>query len=360
MVVSYFPKLSETFILNQVIDLLELGHDVRIYAVKKEDDLVHDAFVDFKLAERVIYHDDSKSKKQDFFSKYSFDIILCHFGHRGYLGYELKQKYAINAPLFTIFHGVDMSCNLDNDIHLYDNLFNYLDLALPICNHWREKLVGLGYDAHQIRVHYLGVDCQAFDFKERHYKEGETIQFLTCARFIEKKGIEYAIKAFASIAQKYTNIEYNIIGDGPLMALMKELILKLEVSDKIHLLGSKTQAEVRELMQSSHILLAPSVTSSDGDKEGIPVSMMEAMAVGMPIISTYHSGIPELVQDGITGLLVEEKNVIALAEKIKYLILHPELWPKMGKAGRKQIVENFNSKKQAKNLVKIFYEFLNK
>lgn len=360
LVVSYFPKLSETFILNQVIGLLDLGHNVQIYAVKKEDDLVHDAFYAYKLSERVIYHNDSIIEKKRFFSKTCFDIVLCHFGHRGYLGHELIQTYAINAPLFTIFHGVDMSTNVDANPHLYDKLFSYLDLALPISSYWKNKLIGLGYSPEKIRVQYLGVDCDVFQFQPRLRSPGQPTRFITIARFIEKKGIEYGLRAFAQVAQENERVEYILIGDGPLQASIKELIDRLGIADKVQLLGSRTQLEVIELIKNAHILLAPCVTATDGDKEGIPVSMMEAMATGLPVISTYHSGIPELVQDGVTGFLVDEKNVTKLSEKMKYMTGHPEIWPIMGKAGRDRVVDMFNHKKQNERLIEVFNEFISK
>ena len=105
-------------------------------------------------------------------------------------------------------------------------------------------------------------------------------------------------------------------------------------------MGWKDQHEVIEILNEASIMLAPSITSKDGDREGIPVGLMEAMAVGLPVVSTYHSGIPELVKDGISGFLVPERDVDALAQKLGYLIENPDKWAEMGLAGR-EYVENF-------------------
>ena len=113
-----------------------------------------------------------------------------------------------------------------------------------------------------------------------------------------------------------------------------------------------------KILSNSDILLAPSITAHDKDQEGIPVVLMETMAMGLPIISTLHSGIPELVQDGISGYLVPERDVDALAEKLNYLIEHPELWSEMGKAGRAFVEENFNIDKLNDRLVEIFQSLL--
>lgn len=360
LVVSYFPKLSETFILNQVVGLLNLGHNVQVYAVKKELDIVHEDFITYDLKDRVVYHTDSAAKKSIFFNKTQFDVVLCHFGHRGYLGLELIQKYNIKAPLLTIFHGIDMSRNLDANLHVYDDLFPHLDLALPISDFWKKKLVSLGYDAKKIQVLRMGIDCDKFPFKSCTHIQGEPVRFITVARFIEKKGIAYSLRAFAQVAQERENIEYIIIGDGPLAKDFIDFIKVLGIKDKVRLMGSKTQKEVIEIFNTAHICVAPCVTGSDGDMEGIPVSLMEAMALGLPIISTWHSGIPELVKNGVTGFLVEERNVSQMAEKMRYMVDHKELWSGMGRAGRERIEDQFNAQKQMNRLVDIFYEYIDK
>jgi len=120
------------------------------------------------------------------------------------------------------------------------------------------------------------------------------------------------------------------------------LIERLNIGNKVRLLGWKQQEEIIELMKNTDIVIAPSVVSEDGDEEGIPVVLMEALAQGMPVLSTQHSGIPELVQDGESGFLVPERNVNALAEKLAYLVKHPEIWSAMGQAGREYVEKCYN------------------
>jgi colanic acid/amylovoran biosynthesis glycosyltransferase len=113
-------------------------------------------------------------------------------------------------------------------------------------------------------------------------------------------------------------------------------------------------------MKDSDILLAPSVTAEGGDQEGIPVVLMEALAQGLPVISTYHSGIPELVQDGVSGYLVHERDVNVLSERLEHLIKNQELWAKMGRAGRNYIENYYNIDKLNEQLVEIFQKLLNR
>jgi colanic acid/amylovoran biosynthesis glycosyltransferase len=107
-------------------------------------------------------------------------------------------------------------------------------------------------------------------------------------------------------------------------------------------------------MKKTHIYILASVTAQDGNQEGIPVSLMEAMATGLPVISTRHSGIPELVQDGISGFLVPERNVDSLVSKCEYLITHPEQRVEMGRAGREFVEENFNIRKLNRRLLELY------
>lgn len=171
-----------------------------------------------------------------------------------------------------------------------------------------------------------------------------------------KKGIYYAIKAFKKVLKNFRGVplEYNIVGEGENKKDYVNLIKEDGLSENIKILGWQTQEYVRANMSSSHIFILPRITSPDGDMEGIPVVLMEAMASGMPVISTYHSGIAEVVQDGISGFLVPEKNINALARRMLYLIEHPEIWPSMGQAGRTFIERHHNSKILNRQLTGIY------
>ncbi len=131
------------------------------------------------------------------------------------------------------------------------------------------------------------------------------------------------------------------------------MVENLHIKGYVKFLGAVEQNEVPRLYQKAHIFILPSITADNGDQEGIPVVLMEAQATGLPIISTYHTGIPEVVVDGKSGFLVPEKNVDALAEKLEYLIEHPEIWPNMGQYGRKFVEEHYDINKLNQKLVEI-------
>jgi len=204
----------------------------------------------------------------------------------------------------------------------------------------------------------VGMDINFFNFRERYLRDRSLVKLLTIARMVEKKGLEYAIKAVSRVAQKYSNIEYNIIGDGILRSRLENLIKGLGISDKINLLGWKTQEELKSLLQEAHIFILTSVTAGDGDMEGQGLVLQEAQAVGLPVLSTLHNGIPEGVIDGKSGFLVPERDVDALVKKLEYLIEHPELWPEMGRYGRKFVEERYDIQKLNQRLVKIYEAIL--
>ncbi|MGV2831203.1 glycosyltransferase [Myxosarcina sp. GI1(2024)] len=208
----------------------------------------------------------------------------------------------------------------------------------------------------KIIVHHMGINCDDFAFIPREPTADSSTKLVSVCRLVEKKGIEYAIRAVAKLARSRRNIEYNIVGDGELKPKLQELITELNIGDRIKLLGWKQKTEVIDLLNNSDLLLAPSVTARNGDREGIPVALMEAMAMGLPVISTLHSGIPELVEHGVSGFLVPERDSDAIAEKLEYFLEHPEVWTEMGKAGREIVTQNYNIDKLNNRLVEIYQD----
>jgi colanic acid/amylovoran biosynthesis glycosyltransferase len=224
---------------------------------------------------------------------------------------------------------------------------------MAVCEDGKRKLINLGCKEYKIVVHHMGVDIERFRLKERYFN-GSPVKVLTVGRLVEKKGLIYAIKAVSLLINKGHKIMYIIAGNGPLKSELNNLIMQLGMIGKIKLIDSVEQSEVKAIMTDFDIFLLPSVTGSDGDQEGIPVVLMEAMSTGMPVISTYHSGIPEIVEDGKSGFLVPERDVNALAGRLEYLIKHPELWSEMGRVGHEFVEKHYDIKKLNKQLVQIY------
>ena len=176
---------------------------------------------------------------------------------------------------------------------------------------------------------------------------------ITIGRLVEKKGIEYAIRAVARLARQRP-VEYLVVGDGPLRSSLQELVDSLGAGGTIQLVGWKLQDELIELLDRSHLLLAPSVTAADGDADAPVNTLKEGMAMGLPTVGTWHGGIPELVRDGVSGFLVPERDADALFEKLLYLVDRPQEWEAMGRAGRQDVEATYNMEVLNDELVALY------
>jgi colanic acid/amylovoran biosynthesis glycosyltransferase len=406
-IVWRFPVLSEAFILNQITGLIDRGHEVHIHPVnglpKKYTGKVHPVIEEYKLLERTYYPptlpektflrlvkglglvlkniNKGSLKTLPFFNpwKYdsevatlktfyrtvsllqdgSYDIIHCQFGTLAPIALAYRDAGIIKGRLITTFRGVDISKYVyENSIHVYDQLFQEGEFFLANCEFFRNRAVNLGCNPERIVVHGSGLDCRKFPFKPRYFPADGKVRIATTGRLVEKKGIEYGIRAIAKLAESYPNIEYNIIGDGELKEQFEELSIQLNIGHIIKLWGWKQQKEIVEILDNCHIFIAPSVTAADGNQDAPVNTLKEAMAMGLPVISTFHGGIPELVEDGVSGFLVPERDADAIALKLNYLIEHPQIWQKMGQAGRRRVEEKYDMNKLNDELVSIYQQML--
>ncbi len=401
-ILNQFPSLSATFILNQITGLVDLGHDVRIIAYcDPAEPKVHPDVEKYELRSRTHYITPAPQSKVLCLAKAmglittnfhkapvellkfvrmfilrkkglslsrlrlllefigaDFDIIQCHFGPVGLDGIFLKNS-GIKAKVCTSFHGYDVSrYPITHGANVYGELFEKGDIFLPISEYWKNILVEMGCDASRMIVHHMGIDPDKFEYTEKNIDPSGPVRILTIGRLVEKKGHEFAIRAIADMVAKGCNIEYVIAGDGPLRDQLQILTDDLNATGQIRFIGSVTQDEVIDLYAASHIFLLPSVTASDGDKEGIPVVLMEAMAMGLHVISTTHSGIGELVIDGESGYLLPERDVEGLGEKLEHLIACPDLCRQMACRGREYVLQHYNINSLNRKLEELYLQVM--
>ncbi len=390
--VGRFPTISKTFILDQIIGLIERGHEVDIFSgsrgkdpkvhpdVRKYDLLskTHYRYSPPKAIERIIdyswknpfalvkslnifkYGKNALSLRLffaalPFLRGGSYDIIHCHFGSKGILGVLLRELGVIEGKVITSFHGYDVNTYpLKHGKEVYKLLFQKVDLCTINTDFTGNKVKALGCPEDKIVKLPVGLDIAKFPFIEREYNSVDTVKVLTVGRLVEKKGLEYSIKAVAKVLKRNPNLQYQIVGDGVLRNQLHKLVRRLGIEDKVKLLGWMNQDEVRGLYAKAHIFVLSSATDRNGDQEGQGLVLQEAQAMGLPVISTLHNGIPEGVLDGQSGFLVGERDVDALAFKLQYLIEHPEIWPEMGRAGRQFVEKHYDIKKLNDQLVEIY------
>jgi colanic acid/amylovoran biosynthesis glycosyltransferase len=383
-----FPSLSQTFVLNQITGMIDRGHEVHIYAgYRFESEECHPQVQAYGLMERTRYFSDRPAgywrrittaiaqivKKgvwrrpalllrtpgaadglRDLLrmgpvyrmlalaDRDPYDIIHCQFGTLGPVALRLRDTGVTGGKIVTSFRGYDITKRADNSALIYQDLFRRGALFLPVSESLRDKLLAAGCPADKIKVLHSGIDCSLFSLTHRQISPEGVIRLLTIGRFVEKKGIEYALAAVAAARDAGFVLHYTLVGDGPLRAQLEQQIRDYGLVDSVSLPGWQNHEEVVRLMGVSHLLIAPSITAEDGDQEGIPNVVKEAMATGLPALSTWHGGIPELVDDGVTGYLVAERDVAALTEALKNFCSHPDKWAAMGARAREKIEAEFD------------------
>ncbi|MBP1990984.1 glycosyltransferase [Paenibacillus eucommiae] len=270
----------------------------------------------------------------------------------------LKEKYGL--PMFVGFRGNDATAYPKKKQNLLKlkKLFRSADMFFPVCEHLKRKIIKLGCPEDKIRVLYGGVDLDRFKSRSRKVSGKEKIRFLAIGRFVEKKGFGDLIRAFADVKKRHSNIKLTLVGQGPSEAEYRKLIKKLQLGSSVQIIPWVNYRKIQDKYYRSHVFCAPSCTSKDGNQEGIPNTLKEAMATGMPVISTTHAGIPELVKNKISGLLVPERSVNQLAKAMNWLINNPKSWAKLGENARKKVESDFNMALQLKKQKKYYDEIL--
>jgi colanic acid/amylovoran biosynthesis glycosyltransferase len=310
------------------------------------------------------------AKRTDFYYPYFYRILKnkkpallqSHFGNRGY--YDLKLKEKLGIPQVTTFYGHDASMMPQDQKwrSRYKELFARCECFLAEGGHMKKTLVELGCADSKVLVQRLGVDLEKIPFIPRRIESDRKIRILMASTFRDKKGITYGLEAFSKIASSYKNVELTMIGDAGRsereVEYKKEIMRVIDarhLHDRINNLGFLAYPEFIEESKKHDIFLAPSMRGSDGETEGgAPVTLIEMSAFGMPIVSTLHCDIPEVILDGKSGFLVPEKDADALSAQLEYLVTHPEQWEEMGRAGRAHIEQEYDAKKQGLKLEKIY------
>ncbi|MDA0867843.1 MAG: glycosyltransferase [Cyanobacteria bacterium] len=204
-----------------------------------------------------------------------------------------------------------------------------------------------------IQVHYIGVDVDQFQADSGILRQP---YILFVGRLVEKKGCEYLIRAMAQVQATLPDTELIIIGDGPLRGALEALAVKHLTRYRFE--GQQPPNMVKEWMGRSRVLVAPSVTTPQGETEGLPIVILEAMAMGLPVVSSIHAGIPEAIVCGETGFLAAERDEQALSQHMLTLLQHPGLWQRFSTAGRQRVQATFNLETNTHKLEHLYTQVL--
>jgi len=286
--------------------------------------------------------------------KFSPDLIHCQFGIEALRLIDNITNYSI--PVVIQFRGFDASKMLKKKSYvrrLRDLLDKENVYSIFVSESLRENL-----KAHQINVNnsmilHSGIDLTKF-IRETD-KKRDIFTFLQVSSLVEKKGHEYTLEAFARFLSNQRSKNYRLIltGDGKRKEQLIQLVKKLNIGEYVEFTGFVSPQEAKILMQNADIFLHHSITPQDGDQEGIPNALMEAMAMELPVISTYHSGIPELVNDGINGYLVKERDITTYTKRMADITE----WNKL-KVNREVITKEFEIGKHITKLESFYFKMI--
>lgn len=373
--------LKASFILNQIVSHIDYQPLVAYYeertqdfdggfsnsdgvnfetiALNKESSLISKLV--FKLIKKIV----GKAKRNllDTIKTKNPDVIHLHYGTDAGLYLPILSKLTI--PTVVSFYGYECS-GFPRTLfglgkwYLRSRVFKHATFILAMSEDMKKDLLALECPAEKIKVHYYGTDVQHF-CQEPNLKGDNLVKFLIISGFAPQKGHQYLIEAFARAHCKNPYIRLTIVGAGPIKRDIERWVKSSGVASAIFMpgpvvYGSKAHLQV---FKQHDVFIHPSITDVNGDKEGIPGAIVEAMAAGLPVISTFHAGIPFIIQNGKEGLLFEERDIEGLTKGILQLAENPDMRKALARCAKKRALSDLDLKINEKELEKIYNQLIN-
>jgi colanic acid/amylovoran biosynthesis glycosyltransferase len=286
----------------------------------------------------------------------NISLLHIYFGNNGVFWLPLFRKRTI--PIIVSFHGADVAVgfNTPSGRRRLKQVFEAADLLLARSHSIRQSIIAAGCSPDKIRIQRTGVPGSDFEYRPRNFPDDGRFQFLQACRLIEKKGVEVTLEAYARFLERWPNSRLVIAGDGPLRKRLEQFAQQLGIGGKVAFIGFLTKEQLLEVYYESHVFIHPSETTSDGDNEGIPNSLLEAMATGLCSIATRHGGIPEAIEHLQNGVLVEERDFEGVYYWMHRLAEEWSLAAELGQHAAETIGREFNSKTQIEKLESVYLE----
>lgn len=285
-------------------------------------------------------------------------LLHIYFGHIAVHLLPLILHW--RKPTVVSFHGADVLVELDKPHYraATREMLAAARLVLVRSESLARALCELGCPNEKIRLQRTGIPLDDIPFRERNWPNEGAWKFLQAGRLIEKKGFQTSLRAFAAFQRKNPGALFTIAGEGPLLDDLQNVARELNVADHVRFVGFLSQTELREQFYQAHIFLHPSELGADGNQEGVPNAMLEAMASGLPVFATNHGGIPEAIDSGVSGVLVAERDHGGLAEALLAWTGRGEGLTRMAQAGAAAVAAKFEQRAQARALEDFYFEAL--
>jgi glycosyltransferase involved in cell wall biosynthesis len=295
------------------------------------------------------------------FRERGYALVHAHFGPGAVYALPFARRHRL--PLVVTFHGYDVPILASPRRWLPEHLRYALlgpavlrEMTLGLCasSELRELLAAQGVDRDRLRVHRLGIDVAAFRPGDRSPTPDQVVMI---GRFIEKKGFEYGLRAFAAVARQVPGLKLTLIGEGDREPALRAIVREAALEDRVTFAGVLGPDRVAALLATAHVLLAPSVVEAgSGNRESGLIVVKEASASGAVPIGTLHGGIPEIIDDGVTGYLVPEKDVEALARRLRQVVTDPSLCARLGQAAREKMRREYDNQVRVQALEDLYDE----
>lgn len=402
VLIKRFPTLSETFILNQITDLLDRGHEVQILSLLRPDSsLVHNDFKKYKLSEKTHYLPKISSNSlarllsyfklaitNFWFSKFllgqiakqvtnrtklkinlryaylikwlyerdAFDVMHAHFGNQGVVIADIKALgYLPKTKLVVSFHGNDLKpLEVDLNTRKYQRLFSLCDAVTVNTQYMLDILART--TQRRNGVYILPEALKVNSFKRVIRQQSAAFKVLFVGRLVPFKAPDLAVEIVRTIVSRgVTDIVLTFIGDGPLMEKVRALVHACKLEDNIILLGSQNQERIIDEMNNSDVFLLPGITEKDsGRAEAQGLVVQEAQAMELPVVVSDAGGMKYGLLEGKTGFIAREGDVEKFVEYLLLLRNNESLRNDMGKMGRNFVKDNFDSKIVGDQLMEIY------
>ncbi|MBN2279909.1 MAG: glycosyltransferase [Candidatus Marinimicrobia bacterium] len=391
-IVSLFPCLSETFIQREIEELTNLGHEITIFSLKhvNNKDVNHYSVRKFKRIIRypnaifgffnffffMIFHPIKLLKIINTQVKYNKSDVTLMLKSLYVIPRVLRFKSIIKGKKIQHIHAhwatipttaawmIHYTTEIPYSFtaHAWDIWKNTEMLSKKIIDskftatisNFNKELMSKDLPAHsvdKIKIVHCGIDVDQFTYNMP--KKFTRLKILSIGRFVEKKGFPYLLDACQQLLADEVSFELTIVGHGPMWEEISNLIETYKLENHVFLTGAMPQEKLRTKFLASDLFVLPAIKAPDGDLDGIPVVLMEAMALGIPVISTKISGIPELIENDVNGILIEEKNIEQLVDAIKKMAEFSDKHKDYSQNARLKIENEFNIKKSAKQMAEL-------
>lgn len=283
-------------------------------------------------------------------------LLHIYFGHIAV--HLLPLIHGWPRPVVVSFHGADVMVDMEKPGYrkATTKMLEAVRLVLVRSESLGKALLKLGCSPEKIRVQRTGIPLGDIPFRSRKWPTDGAWHFVQACRLIEKKGLRTSLRAFADFSNQHPRAKFTIAGEGPLLEELRRTARELGVAKKISFAGFLSQCALRDLFYQAHIFLHPSETGPDGNQEGVPNSMLEAMASGLPVFATAHGGIPEAIEDGVSGVLVPEGDYAALSHALLAAAEQPDVLTKLAECGAAAVAEKFEQGAQVRTLEDYYFE----